>query len=107
MNTIHIKKGDTVVVLSGEDKGKKGKVLSVMPKEGKVIVEGINVAVKHKKPRKQGDPAGIINQEVAMNACKVMHVCNKCGKPTRIGYKLLADGKKARICKKCQEVFEN
>ena len=107
MNTIHIKKGDTVVVLSGVDKGKKGKVLTVMPKESKVIVEGINMAVKHKKPRKQGDPAGIINQELPMNACKVMHVCNKCGKPTRIGYKILADGNKARVCKKCQEVFEN
>ena len=107
MNTIHIKKGDTVVVLSGVDKGKKGKVLTVMPKESKVIVEGINMAVKHKKPRKQGDPAGIINQELPMNACKVMHVCNKCGKPTRIGYKILADGSKARVCKKCQEVFEN
>ncbi|MBE7052722.1 MAG: 50S ribosomal protein L24 [Ruminococcaceae bacterium] len=104
---VHIKKGDNVIVLSGEDKGKKGKVLSVIPEERKVIVEGVNMVSKHKKARKQTDTSGIIKQEAPLYASKVMHICNKCGKPTRIGHKLLADGKKARICKNCLEVFEN
>ncbi|MBC8595833.1 50S ribosomal protein L24 [Qingrenia yutianensis] len=104
---VHIKKGDDVIVLSGVDKGKKGKVLSVIPKERKVIVEGVNMATKHKKPKSQTDPGGIIHQEAPIYACKVMHVCNKCGKPTRIGHKILADGEKARVCKNCLEVFDN
>ncbi len=103
---VHIKKGDNVIVLSGVDKGKKGKVLSVIPKERKVIVEGINMATKHKKPRKQGETGGIIHQEAPIYACKVMHICDKCGKPTRIGHKVLSDGEKVRVCKKCLEVIE-
>ena len=71
---VHIKKGDDVIVLSGVDKGKKGKVLSVIPKERKVIVEGVNMATKHKKPKSQTDPGGIIHQEAPIYACKVMHV---------------------------------
>ena len=82
-------------------------MLSVIPKERKVIVEGVNMATKHKKARKQGDANGIIHQEAPIYACKVMHICNKCGKPTRIGHKLLANGEKARVCKNCLEVFED
>lgn len=104
---VHIKKGDNVIVLSGVDKGKKGKVLAVIPEDRKVIVEGVNMATKHKKARKQGEQSGIVNQEAPIYASKVMHICNKCGKPTRIGHKLLADGNKARVCKHCLEVFEN
>ncbi len=104
---VHIKKGDQVVVVSGEDKGKKGKVLTVIPEQRKVIVEGVNMVTKHKKPRKQGDNGGIIHQESPIYACKVMHICNKCGKPTRIGHKILADGEKARMCKNCMEIFED
>ena len=105
MNKMHIKKGDTVVVLSGKDKGKKGKVLTVFPKQNKAIVEGVALATKHTKPRKQGETGGIVNQEIAIHACKLTHVCTKCNKPTRIGRKVLDDGSIVRYCKKCNEVF--
>ena len=95
-----IKKGDTVVVLSGKDKGKQGKILEVMPKEGKVVVEKINVVSRHTKPRKQGDQGGILKKEAPLCACKVQKVCPKCNKPTRIGHKV-EGGKKVRVCKKC------
>ena len=102
---LHVRKGDNVIVLSGKDKGKKGKVLSVMPKSGKVIVEGVAVATKHKKPRSQADVGGILHQETPIYACKVMHICDKCGQPTRIARKVLKDGSIARVCKKCNEIL--
>ncbi len=102
---IHVKTGDTVVVLNGKDRGKKGKVLQVSPKEGKVIVEGINMVSKHVKPRKMGQEGGIVKAEGAMYACKVQLVCPHCGKPTRISRKLYEDGTKERICKKCGEAL--
>ena len=107
MNTLHVKTGDTVVVLSGKDKGKKGKILQVSPKENKVIVEGINYVTKHVRPRRQGQPGGIMKAEGAMYASKVMAVCPKCGKPTRPGHKIMPDGSKVRVCKndKCGEAF--
>ena len=105
MNKMHIKKGDTVVVLSGKDKGKKGKVLTVLPKQNKAIVEGVALATKHTKPRRQGETGGIVTQEIAIHACKLMHVCTKCNKPTRIGRKVLEDGSIVRYCKKCNETF--
>ncbi|MBR1497524.1 MAG: 50S ribosomal protein L24 [Oscillospiraceae bacterium] len=95
-----VRKDDKVVVLSGRDKGKQGKVLTVMPKDGKLIVEGVSVASRHMKPRKQGDQGGIIKMETPIYACKVMVVCPKCGKPTRVAHKI-EDGKKSRVCKKC------
>ena len=95
-----IKKGDTVQVLSGNDKGKKGEVLEVIPKDSKVVVKGVNVRKKHIKPRKQGDEGGIITVECAINSSKVNVVCPKCGKSTRVEYKV-EDDKKVRICKKC------
>ena len=101
---MNIKKNDTVVVLSGKDKGKKGKVLEAMPVAGKVIVEGINVATCHVKPRKQGEEGGIIRRETPMYAAKVMLVCPKCGKATRHASKLV-DGKKVRVCKKCGQTI--
>ena len=100
MNHIHVKTGDTVVMLSGKDKGKQGKVLEVMPGEGKVLVEKINVVSRHTKPRKQGEEGGILKKEAPIYACKVQKVCPKCNKPTRIGHKV-EGGKKVRICKKC------
>ena len=102
---IHVKTGDTVVVLNGKDRGKKGKVLEVSPKEGKVIVEGINMVTKHVKPRKAGQEGGIVKAEGAMYACKVQLVCPRCGEPTRVGHKIYEDGTKARICKKCGEAL--
>ena len=97
---MNIRKDDKVVVISGKDKGKEGKVLSASPKTGKVIVEGVNVASKHMKPKKQGDQGGIIKMETPIYACKVMVVCPKCGKATRVAHKI-EDGKKVRVCKKC------
>ena len=107
MNNMFVKAGDTVVLLTGDekDRGKKGKVLAVSPKEGKVIVEGINVVKKHAKPRKAGDPSGIIETESAIYACKLQVVCPKCNKPTRVGTKVYEDGSKDRMCKKCGETF--
>ncbi len=106
MNSIHIKKNDTVVVISGEDKGKKGKVLSVDKDHNRVVVEGVSMATKHKRPRRQGDIGGIIHQETPISASDVMHVCDKCRQATRIGYTVLSDGTKVRVCKKCGETFE-
>ena len=102
---LHVRKGDNVIVLSGKDKGKKGKVLSVIPKSGKVIVEGVAMATKHKKPRSQADVGGILHQETPIYACKVMHICDKCGQPTRIARKVLEDGSIARVCKKFNEIL--
>ena len=99
--SMNIKKGDIVVVLSGKDKGKQGKVLAAMPADRKVIVEGINVVSRHTRPRKQGEEGGILKKEAPMYACKVQKVCPKCNKPTRPAHKMLADGKKVCVCKKC------
>ena len=101
MNKMSIKKNDTVIVLSGKDKGKQGKVLEAMPADRKVIVEGINMVSRHTKPRKQGEQGGILQKEAPIYACKVQKVCPKCNKPTRPAHKMLADGKKVCVCKKC------
>ena len=102
---MRIKKGDTVQVLSGNDKGKKGEVLEVIPKDSKVVVKGVNVRKKHIKPRKQGDEGGIISVECAINSSKVNVVCPKCGKSTRVEYKIEND-KKVRVCKKCGAIIK-
>ena len=98
---MNIRKNDKVVVLSGRDKGKQGEVLRAMPKEGKVVVQGVSVATKHQKARKQGEESSIIKVETPIYACKVMVVCPKCSKPTRVAQKLTAEGKKVRVCKHC------
>ena len=105
MNTLHVKTGDTAVVLSGKEKGKRGKVLSVDLKKGMVVLEGVNMLTCHVKPRRQGETGGIVKREVALRACKVMRVCPKCDKPTRPAHKLLADGKKVAVCKHCGETL--
>lgn len=97
---MRINKGDTVKVLSGNDKGKTGEVLEVIPKTNKIVVKGVNIRKKHMKPRKQGDEAGIISVECAIHSAKVNVVCPKCGKATKIGY-VEEKGKKVRVCKKC------
>ncbi|MEF9970725.1 MAG: 50S ribosomal protein L24 [Oscillospiraceae bacterium] len=102
---MNIKKGDKVIVLSGKDKGKQGKVLSADPKNAKVIVEGVNVAKRHLKPRKPGETGGIIKKETPIYASKVMRVCPKCDKPTREAHLFLKDGSKVRVCKKCGETI--
>ena len=114
---VHVKTGDTVMVISGRhgkngDVGKTGKVVAVSPKEGKVIVEGRNIKQKHVKPRKQGEQGGIIAAEGALPASKVMLVCPKCGKPTRVGHEVSVDAKgnvtKLRKCRRadCGKTFK-
>ncbi|MCL2507574.1 MAG: 50S ribosomal protein L24 [Oscillospiraceae bacterium] len=107
-NKVHVKTGDTVVVINGKYRGKKGKVMEVSPAEGKVIVEDVNIVTKHVKPRKMGEPGGLIKAESALYADKVQLVCPKCGRPTRVGHTINAKGKKMRTCKKsdCLAEFE-
>ena len=102
---LHVKKGDTVVVLSGKDKGKQGKIISAMPKAGKVVVEGVNKVKRHSKPSLKVPQGGIVAKEMPLHACKVQLVCPACNKPTRIGHKEV-NGKNSRVCKKCGEVIE-
>ena len=97
---MNIRKDDKVIVLSGKDKGKTGKVLVADPKSLKVIVEGVNVATKHQKAQKKGQDGGLIKVETPIYVSKVQLVCPKCGKGTRVAYKIV-DGKKVRVCKKC------
>lgn len=104
-NKVHVKTNDTVVILSGKDKGKKGKVLEVSPTEGKIIVEGLNMATKHVKPRRMGESGGIVKAEAPLYASKVQLVCPKCDKATRLAHKILENGTKERVCKKCGETF--
>jgi large subunit ribosomal protein L24 len=101
-----IRKNDTVLVITGKDKGKKGKVRKSLPKEDKVIVEGLNMIKRHSKTKGQARQAGIIELEAPLKVSKVMIICNKCAKPARIGYRILEDGKKARICRACAEVID-
>ena len=100
MNALKIKKGDTVQVISGKDRGRSGKILRTVPAEGKVIVEGLNIATKHVKPRNAQEQGGIVKQELPLAASKVMVICPKCKKPTRIKTEI-ADGKKTRVCRHC------
>ena len=100
MEKLHIKRDDTVVVLSGDSKGVKGKVIATSPEEGKVIVEGANIVSKHTKARRQGEKSQIVKTEGAIYACKVQLVCPKCDKGVRVAHKIV-DGKKVRVCTKC------
>ena len=100
MNKLHVKTGDTVMIMTGRDRGNKGKVLEVSRDERKVIVEGQNIVTKHVKPRRQGEAGGLVKAEAPLYACKVMPVCPKCGKATRVGH-AVNEGKKVRVCKKC------
>lgn len=101
-----IRKNDTVLVISGKDKGKKAKVRFAYPETGKVVVEGANMIKRHSRAAKGARQAGIIEREAAMSAAKVMLVCGKCNQPTRVGQRFLEDGKKVRICRVCKEVIE-
>jgi len=100
-----VKKGDTVFVIAGKNKGKKGKVLAVIPDKGRVTVEGVNMVKKHQKPNQKVMQGGIIEREAPVPSSKVMPVCPRCNRPTRLGRKLLDTGKTARVCKKCGEVI--
>lgn len=102
---IHIKKDDMVLVVSGKDKGKLGKILKVFPKKGKVIVEGINLMTKHIKPNQMNSQGGVVERPAPLYTSKVMLYCESCSKSTRIAKKILEDGKKVRVCKHCGEVI--
>lgn len=103
---LRIKKGDTAFVLTGRNKGKSGRVLSVLPAKETVIIEGINMVKKHMKPNKQYTQGGIIEKEAPLHISNVMLICPKCSKPSRIGHAVFDDGKKLRRCKKCSEVID-
>lgn len=103
---MHIKSGDTVVVISGKDRGKTGKVMKVMPSENRVIVEGVNMVTKHRKPAGPTKPGGIVQFEAPLNGSKVMVYCPKDKMGVRVGYELKSDGSKVRVCKKCGEVLD-
>jgi len=97
-----LKKDDTVLIISGKDKGKKGKIIKSFPKEGKILVEGVNLKRKNQKPKKQGEKGQILEIAKPFTTSNAMLICSKCGKSTRVGHKI-AEGKKYRICKKCNQ----
>jgi len=103
---VKIRKNDTVVVMAGKDKGKKGKVRRALPKDNRVLVEGLNMIKRHSRARRAARQAGIIELEAPIHVSNVMLLCNKCAKLTRVGFKILDDGKKVRICRSCQEVID-
>lgn len=101
-----IKKSDKVKIMVGKDRGKEGKVLQVFPEEKKIVIEGLNLVVKHMRPRRSGEKGQRIQFPAPLQAAKVLLVCSKCAKPTRVGHKILESGKKVRICRKCKEVID-
>lgn len=101
-----IRKDDTVLVITGKDKGKKGKVRFAYPREERVIVEGLNFIKKHSKARGAVKQAGIIDLEAPLHVSKVMYLCSKCNKPTRVGMRKLEDGRSVRFCRVCNEVID-
>lgn len=105
-NKVHVKKGDTVLVLSGKDSGKKGKVLGVNTGDMKVLVEGVNMVTKHVKPKGKYQQGGLVHQEGAIHSAKVMLICERCGKPTKVAKNIQENGEKTRTCKKCNEVID-
>jgi len=106
MPKLSVKKGDTVLVIAGKDNGKKGKIVQVLPKENRVVVEGVNVVKRHTRPSQKLPQGGIVEKEAPIHASNVMVICPSCGKPTRVGKKFLADGSKIRVCKKCGESLD-
>lgn len=106
LTKLNVKKGDTVVVLSGKDKGKQGKIIQAMPKKAQVVVEDVNKVKRHSKPSLKTPQGGIVSKEMPLNVCKVQLVCPACNKPTRIAHKSV-DGKNMRVCKKCGEVVDS
>ena len=105
MPKMKIKKGDNVVVITGRDKGKAGEVLRVLPAERRLIVQGVHVARRHTKPR-MGDPGGIVDKELSIHISNIAHIDPQSGRPTRIGYKRLDDGRKVRVARRSGEVID-
>ncbi|RKN65203.1 50S ribosomal protein L24 [Paenibacillus ginsengarvi] len=105
-NKLHVKKEDTVIVITGKDKGKKGRVIAAYPRENRVLVEGVNMVKKHQKPNQQNPQGGILTQEAPIHVSNVMLLDPKSGQPTRVGYKVLDNGTKVRVAKKSGEVID-
>lgn len=105
-NKLHVKKGDQVMVITGKDKGKKGRVLAAFPSESRVLVEGVNMVKKHQKPNQANPQGGILHKEAPIHSSNVMLIDPKSGQPTRVGYKVLDNGKKVRVAKKSGEVID-
>ncbi len=103
---MQIRKNDSVMVISGKERGKTGKVLRVKPKEDAVIIERINVVKRHTKPRGPQQAGGIVEKEASISASNIMIMCDKCNAPVRIGQKILADGNKVRVCRRCGEALD-
>ena len=103
---VHVKTGDMVLVLSGKNRDKKAKVLKVLPKEQKVVVEGVNLVKKHQKPKNNYQQGGIVEKEGAINSSNVMLICPRCNKPTKVAKDVMDNGQKSRVCKKCKEVID-
>jgi large subunit ribosomal protein L24 len=103
---VHVRTGDNVVVISGKDRGKRGKVLRVLPKLGRVVVEGVNVSKKHVRPNQQVMQGGIIDQESPISASNVMLICRSCHEPARMGSSVLEDGRRVRKCRRCGETID-
>jgi large subunit ribosomal protein L24 len=106
MQSVHVRRGDTVGVISGREKGKRGKVLRVLTDKGRVLVEHVNMIKKHQRPTQKLRQGGIIEREGALALSNVLVVCSKCDKPSRTGVKILADGRKVRTCKRCGEAID-
>jgi large subunit ribosomal protein L24 len=100
-----IKKNDTVVVLTGKDRGKKGAVIELIPEKGKVRVQEVAVVTRHVKARRQGQVSAIKKEEACIDLCKIMLFCSTCSKPSRVNTKILENGKKARVCNRCKEII--
>jgi large subunit ribosomal protein L24 len=103
---MRIRRDDTVVIITGKDRGKKGKVRRAFPDEDRVVVEGLNMIKRHSRARRATRQAGIIELEAPIHVSDVMLICNKCGNPTRVSFRLLDDGKKVRVCNSCREVID-
>jgi len=103
---VQIRKNDSVIVIGGKERGKTGKVLRVVPDKDAVIIERLNIVKRHTKPRGPQQPGGIVEKEAAIHASNIMILCDKCNAPVRVGHKTLADGKKIRICRRCNEALD-
>jgi len=106
INKVNFKKGDNVLVISGDDKGKSGKIVSIFPRKMKVIIEGVNFLKKHNKPTQKVPQGGVIEKEGTLNISNIKLICNKCNKPTNIKRERTKEGKRVRVCKKCGEIID-
>lgn len=103
---LHIRKNDSVMVIAGKERGKTGKVLKVMPKANRALIERVNLVKRHTRPRGPQQPGGILEKEAPIHLSNLMMMCDKCNAPVRVGRKTLADGSKARVCRRCGEVLD-